>query len=283
MGSSGTRCAVVPSCLSDLFQLLKLSGLQQIVTLACLEVLVPGAPSGSVPARGFIFYTRARDGSSGTHPCRAPGVTVQVLSAAVVEQAHVQILELLLPDTAIVCLRVEAWEHVSGVKASSKVECLGEAWQEGGAILTWQQLGTGSRSWRVNLCNELGHGGAGQCWMELLPRVILPGSLLGAVCNGPVLGRHQFVMKRKASGGGAASHCHFPARSILTGLFPPTSGSATIYGHDIRTEMDEIRKNLGMCPQHNVLFDKLTVEEHLWFYSQLKSMAEEEIRKEMDK
>ncbi|XP_032055957.1 ATP-binding cassette sub-family A member 2 isoform X5 [Aythya fuligula] len=71
--------------------------------------------------------------------------------------------------------------------------------------------------------------------------------------------------------------------SILTGLFPPTSGSATIYGHDIRTEMDEIRKNLGMCPQHNVLFDKLTVEEHLWFYSQLKSMAEEEIRKEMDK
>lgn len=74
-----------------------------------------------------------------------------------------------------------------------------------------------------------------------------------------------------------------PSRSILTGLFPPTSGSATIYGHDIRTEMDEIRKNLGMCPQHNVLFDRLTVEEHLWFYSQLKSMAEEEIRKEMDK
>ncbi|XP_039714844.1 ATP-binding cassette sub-family A member 2 isoform X2 [Pteropus medius] len=71
--------------------------------------------------------------------------------------------------------------------------------------------------------------------------------------------------------------------SILTGLFPPTSGSATIYGHDIRTEMGEIRKNLGMCPQHNVLFDRLTVEEHLWFYSRLKSMAQEEIRKEMDK
>uniref|UniRef100_A0A8C5RJB7 ATP-binding cassette sub-family A member 2 n=1 Tax=Laticauda laticaudata TaxID=8630 RepID=A0A8C5RJB7_LATLA len=71
--------------------------------------------------------------------------------------------------------------------------------------------------------------------------------------------------------------------SILTGLFPPTSGSATIYGYDIRTEMDQIRKNLGMCPQHNVLFDKLTVEEHLWFYSQLKGMAKEEICKEMTK
>ena len=45
-------------------------------------------------------------------------------------------------------------------------------------------------------------------------------------------------------------------RSILTGLFPPTSGNATIYGSDIRSEMEEIRKNLGMCPQHNVLFDK---------------------------
>uniref|UniRef100_A0A6I8P991 ATP binding cassette subfamily A member 2 n=1 Tax=Ornithorhynchus anatinus TaxID=9258 RepID=A0A6I8P991_ORNAN len=71
--------------------------------------------------------------------------------------------------------------------------------------------------------------------------------------------------------------------SILTGLFPPTSGSATIYGRDIRTEMDEIRKNLGMCPQHNVLFDHLTVEEHLWFYSRLKSMAQDEIHKEMEK
>ncbi|XP_076021246.1 ATP-binding cassette sub-family A member 2 [Genypterus blacodes] len=71
--------------------------------------------------------------------------------------------------------------------------------------------------------------------------------------------------------------------SILTGLFPPTSGSATIYGHDIRTEMERIRQNLGMCPQHNVLFDNLSVEEHLWFYSRLKGMAEEDIRKEMDK
>ncbi|KAL0979073.1 hypothetical protein UPYG_G00180180 [Umbra pygmaea] len=71
--------------------------------------------------------------------------------------------------------------------------------------------------------------------------------------------------------------------SILTGLFPPTSGSATIYGHDIRTDMERIRQNLGMCPQHNVLFDRLSVEEHLWFYSKLKGMAEEDIRKETDK
>lgn len=47
--------------------------------------------------------------------------------------------------------------------------------------------------------------------------------------------------------------------------------------------MERIRQNLGMCPQHNVLFDKLSVEEHLWFYSRLKGMAEEDIRGTMDK
>ncbi|XP_074655833.1 ATP-binding cassette sub-family A member 2-like [Tubulanus polymorphus] len=70
--------------------------------------------------------------------------------------------------------------------------------------------------------------------------------------------------------------------SILTGFFPPTSGSATIYGLNIRTEMEEIRKSLGMCPQHNVLFDKLTVEEHLWFYARLKGMQSKDIDKEME-
>ncbi|KAL8582197.1 hypothetical protein ACOMHN_004116 [Nucella lapillus] len=69
--------------------------------------------------------------------------------------------------------------------------------------------------------------------------------------------------------------------SILTGLFPPTSGTAYIYGKDIRTSSDEIRQSLGMCPQHNVLFDLLTVEEHIWFYSRLKGQSEREVKQEM--
>lgn len=39
-------------------------------------------------------------------------------------------------------------------------------------------------------------------------------------------------------------------------MFPPTYGTAKIYGRDIRTDMDLIRRSLGTCPQHNVLFDK---------------------------
>ncbi|KAM8731035.1 retinal-specific phospholipid-transporting ATPase ABCA4a isoform 2-T2 [Acanthopagrus schlegelii] len=69
--------------------------------------------------------------------------------------------------------------------------------------------------------------------------------------------------------------------SILTGMFPPTSGTATIYGKDIRTDMDSIRLSLGMCPQHNILFQYMTVAEHILFYSLLKGRpiaeAEEEV------
>uniref|UniRef100_A0AAX7VTC9 ABC transporter domain-containing protein n=1 Tax=Astatotilapia calliptera TaxID=8154 RepID=A0AAX7VTC9_ASTCA len=70
--------------------------------------------------------------------------------------------------------------------------------------------------------------------------------------------------------------------SILTGLFPPTSGTALINGYDIRTDMDSIRTYLGMCPQHNVLFNELTVEEHIYFYARLKGRSRQEVKTEMD-
>ncbi|XP_074136153.1 phospholipid-transporting ATPase ABCA1 [Sminthopsis crassicaudata] len=70
--------------------------------------------------------------------------------------------------------------------------------------------------------------------------------------------------------------------SILTGLFPPTSGTAYILGKDIRSELSTIRQNLGVCPQHNVLFDMLTVEEHIWFYARLKGLSEKSVKEEME-
>ncbi|XP_024080485.1 ATP-binding cassette sub-family A member 1-like isoform X6 [Cimex lectularius] len=58
--------------------------------------------------------------------------------------------------------------------------------------------------------------------------------------------------------------------SILTGLLPPTSGTALINGNNILTDMYRVRKNLGVCPQHNILFHRLTIKEHLWFYGMLR-------------
>ena len=54
--------------------------------------------------------------------------------------------------------------------------------------------------------------------------------------------------------------------SMVTGLFRPTSGTAVVNGYDIRTNIDDVRASLGICPQHNVLFDELTVKDHLKFF-----------------
>jgi ABC-type multidrug transport system fused ATPase/permease subunit len=56
--------------------------------------------------------------------------------------------------------------------------------------------------------------------------------------------------------------------SILTGLIPPSSGTAYIDGYDILTDIKIVRKKLGFAPQHNILFDLLTVKEHLEFFSE---------------
>jgi ABC-type Fe3+/spermidine/putrescine transport system ATPase subunit len=46
---------------------------------------------------------------------------------------------------------------------------------------------------------------------------------------------------------------------LLTGLLRPTSGDAEIYGHSIKHDLSSVRPIIGVCPQHDVLFDKLTV------------------------
>lgn len=58
--------------------------------------------------------------------------------------------------------------------------------------------------------------------------------------------------------------------SMLTGLFGATKGQAEIFGTDIFNKMDQVRQIMGVCPQHDVLFELLTVEEHLSFFYDLK-------------
>ncbi|CAL8072882.1 unnamed protein product [Orchesella dallaii] len=71
--------------------------------------------------------------------------------------------------------------------------------------------------------------------------------------------------------------------SMLTGLFPPTSGTALVNGFDIRNEIDSVRQSLGLCPQHDVLFDEMTVEEHLKFFCLLKGHDRDFVQSEVDR
>lgn len=71
--------------------------------------------------------------------------------------------------------------------------------------------------------------------------------------------------------------------SMLTGVITPTSGTAYVGGHNIRTEMWKVRDSLGLCPQHNIIFDELTVEEHLYFFSRLKGLSRTLVKSEIEK
>ncbi|XP_078056586.1 ATP-binding cassette sub-family A member 13-like [Mustelus asterias] len=59
--------------------------------------------------------------------------------------------------------------------------------------------------------------------------------------------------------------------SMLTGLYQPTSGAVYVNGKNMNQEMSVIREELGVCLQHDVLFESLTVREHLLLYGIIKA------------
>ena len=61
--------------------------------------------------------------------------------------------------------------------------------------------------------------------------------------------------------------------ALMTGLYPPTQGTVFIRGMDIRKNLDQIRQNVGICLQHNALYEGLSVEEHLRIFCCLKGLS----------
>ena len=61
--------------------------------------------------------------------------------------------------------------------------------------------------------------------------------------------------------------------SMLTGLFRPNAGNAWIAGYSIKTELEQVQLQMGVCPQFDILWGDLTVEEHLYFYARLKGIS----------
>jgi len=73
--------------------------------------------------------------------------------------------------------------------------------------------------------------------------------------------------------------------SMLTGLYEATEGNVYYDGDDILigNNMDKFRLKLGICPQHDVLFEDLTIKEHLEMFSIFKGVPSEEIENEVNK
>ncbi|XP_041937948.1 ATP-binding cassette sub-family A member 5 [Alosa sapidissima] len=73
--------------------------------------------------------------------------------------------------------------------------------------------------------------------------------------------------------------------NILCGICPPTEGSATIYGSPVAeiAEGSEMKQLVGICPQFNIIFDVLTVEEHLHIFAAIKGILPSNIDAEVSK
>ncbi|KAF9413059.1 hypothetical protein BGZ94_000850 [Podila epigama] len=75
------------------------------------------------------------------------------------------------------------------------------------------------------------------------------------------------------NGAGKTSLIH-----ILTGLYEPTEGWARLAGYELDLEIKDVYRNIGVCPQHDILWDDLTVGEHLYFYARLKGVEAKDER-----
>lgn len=74
--------------------------------------------------------------------------------------------------------------------------------------------------------------------------------------------------------------------NMLSGMYTTTSGDAIVFDDDdnelrISTEMRAVRENLGVCPQHDVLYPDLTVAEHIRLMARCKGVPSSEVEGEV--
>ncbi|GIY80791.1 ATP-binding cassette sub-family A member 3 [Caerostris extrusa] len=74
------------------------------------------------------------------------------------------------------------------------------------------------------------------------------------------------------------------AVSLLLGKYRPTSGKAFIKGCNvsIKSESRIIPRFLGFCPDHDVFFDHLSVEENMYFFCKMKDFEPEGLKSQID-
>ena len=58
---------------------------------------------------------------------------------------------------------------------------------------------------------------------------------------------------------------------MLTGMLNMSEGEASLFGKSVKKEIIEVRKQIGLCQQHDVLFDNMSIEEHLLMTMRVRS------------
>jgi ABC-2 type transport system ATP-binding protein len=70
--------------------------------------------------------------------------------------------------------------------------------------------------------------------------------------------------------------------SVLCGLFPPTTGTVTISGYDIRNHLDQVKQIIGVVPQDIALYPTLTARENLTFYGNMYGLRGKILKERID-
>lgn len=70
--------------------------------------------------------------------------------------------------------------------------------------------------------------------------------------------------------------------SMLSTILKPTSGTATILGHDLRKDATNIRNLIGVCPQELVLYDRLTAKENIHLIANMHGMSKKDYKERTD-
>jgi ABC-2 type transport system ATP-binding protein len=65
---------------------------------------------------------------------------------------------------------------------------------------------------------------------------------------------------------------------MLTGLLAPTSGRATVAGHDVSREAERVKRDIGYMSQRFSLYEDLTVRENITLYGGIYDLSDRDIR-----
>lgn len=70
---------------------------------------------------------------------------------------------------------------------------------------------------------------------------------------------------------------------MLVTLLRPSSGIATVSGHDIVKDQDEVREHIGLVAEKIILYPHLTARENLNFFGRLFHLTNEKIKERSEK
>eukprot|EP01029_Cantina_marsupialis_P023801 TRINITY_DN5_c0_g1_i12.p1 TRINITY_DN5_c0_g1~~TRINITY_DN5_c0_g1_i12.p1 ORF type:complete len:1875 (-),score=657.68 TRINITY_DN5_c0_g1_i12:220-5844(-) len=71
--------------------------------------------------------------------------------------------------------------------------------------------------------------------------------------------------------------------NVLTGVHKPTFGHAFVLGHSVQDEIGSIQRLMGICPQHDILFEELSGADHIKFWARFKGMDRSKLKAEVER